>query len=226
MMNEISFFNKLNSVSTQEILDFIVHNQTNLVLKIHDRHYKTKMLAKKNNTQFSIYKFNFFAYQNEAVICSFDVKDEKYFFKSSISATETDLIILIPTDVYQLQRRNDFRISLTQSMAYECEVKTINFQKVNLKAEMRDLSLGGCLISLRHADKFEIPKDSEVEIALKIGAFENPSITTTAKHVHMIGSNNTLQLGLHYLDPSADFLRELQTLLVHLDRVQRGKSLE
>ncbi|MBC7421709.1 MAG: PilZ domain-containing protein [Bdellovibrio sp.] len=224
-MSDLSFFNKLGPSSTGEILEFLVHNGTNLVLKIDDKHFKTKMLSKKNDREFSVYKFNFVEYQNKEIICSFDVKDEKYFFTASVRATNAELLITIPVEVYQLQRRNDFRVSIPPGISYVCEIRTVNFQKLNVKAELRDLSLGGCLVSLRNADKLEIPKDSEIELTLKINEFDNPSILTIAKHVHLIGSNNTLQLGLKYKDPEADFLSELQTTLVQLDRILRGKTL-
>ncbi len=225
-MSDSSFFNKLAPNTTQDILEFSFRSQINLVLKIHDRHFKTRILTKKNDREFSVYKFNFVEYQNEDVICSFDVRNDKYFFKALLKATDSDFIISIPADVYQLQRRNDFRITITPSISYSCEVRLINFKKLTAKAELVDLSLGGCLISLKNADKFEVPKDGEVEISLKINDFENQSIVTIAKHVRMIGSNNSLQLGLQYVDPSANFLSELQTLLIQLDRIQRGKTLD
>ncbi len=175
-MSELAFFNKLGPNDSKEILDFVVHNQSNLVLKINDQHFKTKMLSKKNSNEFSVYKFNFVEYQNDEILCSFDVKADKYFFISAAKATGSELIISVPSEVYQLQRRNDFRVTIPPSLGYSCELRTVNFQKANIKAELRDLSLGGCLVSLQGADKLEIAKDSEVEIYLKINDFENPSL--------------------------------------------------
>jgi c-di-GMP-binding flagellar brake protein YcgR len=223
-MSQMSFFNNLGPTNSEDLIDFLVHSQGNVVLKINNRHFKTKVLTKKNERQIAVYKFNFETYMNDSIVCSFEIKDEKYFFKSSLRSTNSELLVNIPNEVFQLQRRNDFRVSIPTSLAYECEIKTINFQHSKVKVELRDLSLGGCLVSLKNASQYEIPLDCEVEISLAINEFENPSIITVAKHIKPITTNNTVQLGLQYLDPTAEFLSELQGLLVQLDRLQRKKK--
>ncbi len=223
-MSQMSFFNNLGPTNSKDLLDFLVHSQGNIILKINDRHFKTKVLSKKNERQIAVYKFNFETYMNESVVCSFEIKDEKYFFKSNLKSTNAELLVNVPFEVFQLQRRNDFRVSIPTSASYECIIKTLNHQRANIKAELRDLSLGGCLVSLKNADQHVIPMDCEVEISLVINEFENLSILTTAKHIKPVPNNNTVQLGLQYLDPNADFLSELQALLVQLDRIQRKKS--
>ncbi len=223
-MSEPTFFNQLSDQNSKEVLAFLVHNQTNLIVKVDKKHFKTKMLTKKNDREFTVYKFNFQNYQNEAVVCSFDIKDEKYFFKSIMKATNAELLISFPNEVFQLQRRNDFRVNIPTNVTYLCELKTVNKTRLNVMAELRDLSLGGCLVSVKEGAKLSIPADSEIEIHIKINDFDSPHIRTVAKHIKMIKGNDTLQLGLKYIDPMADFLRELQGLLVQLDRLHRKKT--
>ena len=169
---------------------------------------------------------NFSDFSNEEVICSFEIKDERYLFRTNLNSTRAELLLNLPYDIYQLQRRNNFRVMIPAAVSYVCTIRSVNFAKTNIKAELRDLSMGGCLVILQNADKLNIPKDSEVEMSLKLNEFDTPSIKTEAKHLRPVESNNTLQIGLQYLDPSADFLSELQNLLMQLDRIQRGKNLD
>jgi hypothetical protein len=218
-MSDSSFYNKINQVAADELVDFLGHNQTELVIKIQGQYVKTHVNSKKSDRNLGLNKFSTYDFSNEPIVCSFQVKEDLYFFKSFMSSTNLDYALEVPADIYQLQRRNDYRVSMPLGMAYKCE--TLDRKKI--KVEIRDLSLGGCQISL-NGHFPEIKKDDEVRIYLKLDRFEFPSIALLAKHVKVIESQNNTLIGASYLEPDGPFLAELQAMIMYLDRIHRGKS--
>lgn len=225
-MSDQVFFTKLAKNIIDETVDFLIHNQTEIILKIKDKHLKTKILSKKNSKIFSIYRFSFETYIDEPVICSFEIKDEKYFFKSTINSTNSELLLNIPDEIFHLQRRNDFRVAIPIGTTYECYLKRINDHFVNIKCEIRDISLGGCLVTVPFSSE-RISLDDSIDLSLKMLQFESNQIQTIAKHIRTIENTKTIHVGLKFIDViEAHILADLQVLLIHLDRVQRGKSYD
>lgn len=225
MKNELNFYTLLDLPSTKETVEFLVHNQSEVTFKINSLHLKTKILSQKNMQQFSVYKFNFVQYTQEAVTCSFEISAEKYFFKSHVSTVATDLLLTIPTEIFKLQRRNDFRVSVPASIPYTCEIIGIKSTPVKLKAELRDLSLGGCLLSVKiNGTSFQ--DGDELYLKLKLNSFDWDRIHCSSKRVVSKELDSKLSVGLKFLETSAAFATDLQSLLVQLDRIHRGKSYD
>lgn len=224
-MSQQPFYNKISQVSAGELIDFLDHNQTEIIIKILKQYIKTNISAKKSEKNLSIKKFSTFEFSNEPVICSFQVKEELYFFKSYLTDTTTDYVIEIPEEIFQLQRRSDYRVAMPLGVTYKCEVKTHNGLPKNIKVEIRDISLGGCQVSLtgKHS---EIKKEDQLDLFFQLDRFEFPVMTIVAKHVKIIENQNNTLIGASYFDPDGPFLSELQALIMHLDRIHRGKSYE
>lgn len=223
-MSTESFFNKISQVSTKELIDFFDHNKTQITIKVHGQYIKTNIQSKKNDKYLTLpSQFSTFEFSNEAVICNFQVKENQYFFKSYLNKTNLDYTLEIPTEVYQLQRRNDYRVAMPIGVVYKCEITNINGVKKNIKAEIRDISLGGCQISIDGITS-DLNKDDEFSMYLKLDKYELPKLIFTAKHIKFIDSQNTTLIGASFYEPESDMLSELQSMLMHLDRVQRGKT--
>ncbi len=162
-------------------------------------------------------------FQNEQVICNFRIKEDLYFFRSFLNATKTDYTIDIPTELFQLQRRNDFRISIPMGLNYECFISTINGQEKNVAIELRDLSLGGCQISAP-ATEVEIIPETLFNINFTIDRFEFLNLELKARHVKYIDNQDNVIIGASFLDIKGEKLTEMQSLLMYIDRFARGKS--
>lgn len=224
-MSEASFFNKISQVSLNELVDFLGHNQTEIVLKIAGQYIKTNVNTTKGQQNLSLLKFSPYDFSNEPVTCLFSVKEEVYFFTSYLTSTNSDYTIESPEAIFQLQRRSDYRASIPVGHMYVCEVRSINGQTTKIKAEMRDISLGGCQLSINKSP-VEFKKDDEVEINLVLNRFEFPSLLMIAKHVKKVeGQSNTL-VGASFAELNGATLSELQAMLMYLDRVHRGKTFE
>ena len=218
-----SFFNKTSQVTMNELIDFLDHNQTEITIKVLGQYIKTNIQAKKNNKYLSLFKFSTYEFSNEPITCIFQVKEDRYFFKSFLNNTTVDYTIEVPTEIYELQRRNDYRVSMPLGVFYKCEIIRINELKKNIKTEIRDMSMGGCQISIAGITS-DIKQNDELVLYLKVDKFEFQKIAITAKHIKFVESQNTSLIGASLAEPDSELLSELQSMLMYLDRVQRGKT--
>lgn len=225
MNEEVKFYTVLDSGKYSETINFLVHNQTQITFKIRSQHTKSKIIAKKNSRHLNIFKFNFQNYEDEAVICSFEINAEKYFFRSIISSNLHDLVLQIPEQIFQLQRRDDFRVIVPAGSSYDCMIQLVDGMPLKLLAEVRDLSLGGCQLIIVKVD-FHLQRDSKIEFNFKMGLVERENISCVVRHVHRIQNDKKIAMGLKFQNSDADFLTDMQGLLVQLDRIHRGKVYE
>ena len=224
-MSDKSFFVKVDNPKLIEVIDFLIHNETEIVLKIKNFHYKSKVLSRRDFPYFLIYKFSFITFEQEETTCSFEISNEKYFFKSTLTSTNSEIKIAKPTEIFQLQRRNDFRVAIPLGMKCSCNIIKINSMHGPFKVELRDLSLGGCQIAFP-TSAIKMTNGDEVILSIEMNQFQNEKIYSFAKHLVNLENAETTLVGLKFDDPDAAFLTELQTLLVHLDRIRRGKGYE
>jgi c-di-GMP-binding flagellar brake protein YcgR len=216
-----TFFNKISQVSLNELLEFLDHNQTEIIIKIINQYIKTNISSRKSQNALRILKFSSYDFSNEPIICSFQTKDDHYFFKSYLNSSNSDYSIEVPNEVYQLQRRNDYRVSMPMGVVYTCEIRNVNGSITAIKTEIRDISLGGCQISV--AANSLVKSDDKLDLYIKLDKFEFAKIPLNVKHVKSIEGQNTLLIGASYHQMGGELTSELLSMLMYLDRVQRGK---
>lgn len=224
-MNITAFYHKVSQLDLKELVEFINHNQTELTIKINRQFVKADVTHIKNDKFFSVLKFHDFEFSNEPVICSFGYKDELYFFNSSLNNSKVEYLIDIPTEIFQLQRRNDFRVTVPIGLAHDCTINYVRGLSKNVKAEVRDLSMGGCQLSVA-AYQLEIAQDDEFDIILKIDKFEFGRLNLIAKHIKVIKEHDTLLIGASFVELDGEASNDMRALLMYLDRKTRGKSTE
>lgn len=223
-MNNLSFFKILDQASKAEVIAFVDHNKTEFTLKILDQFVKTKVLYKKNETHLSLDKFGFYEFSNESAICSFQIGSEKYLFKSRLSSTTSDYVLEIPADIYQLQRRNHYRVLMPAGQIHTCEIQTTSEpQPIKIKAEVRNMSLGGCKLSIegRLAD---LKQNDKAFISLKVDKYELQQVPFIVKRVRYLEKIDLSLMATSFDQPEIEALTELQSLLMFIDRIGRGKS--
>lgn len=221
-MNSDSYYNKVGQIVHKELIEFIDHNQTALTIKIHNQFIKTAVNYVKGN-YFSLLKFHTYDFYNEPISCVFRYKDDIFMFNSYLRSSKLDYLIDIPPDIFQLQRRNDFRVSVPIGMQQDCLIKYARGLVKNVKAEMRDLSMGGCQISTAAFD-IEMAAGDEFEVSLKIDEFDFPQIKLTARHVKRIEEQDTLLIGASFEPLDGETLNDMRSLLMSIDRRSRGKN--
>ncbi len=222
-MSRQTFFAPTDSTKKNELVDYLVQSGCEFIVKIKENHYRTKILSEKSLTSFSIYKFFSGSFTQQDVTCSFMYQESKYFFKSSLTNKGNELLLDVPIDIYQLQQRNDFRVDIPPNSGYLCQIVKVNSVKKKISADLRNLSLGGCQIALDVND-LVLMQNEQVTLKLQIKEFEAEDIQTMAKHIKNGETSNLVLVGLQFVDPQADFLTELQSLLMYLDRTHRGRQ--
>lgn len=225
MSEKLGFYNLIDPAKRIETLDALIAENTEIVIKINELHCRTKILAKRSETEFLISKISPAKFKNERVMGSFEFKRNKYFFKTSLTSNTDGMTIVIPTEIFQLQRRNNFRVAVPIGVKYVAEIQTIKGKKVKEKIEIRDVSLGGCQIVFKKT-AYTVSTNDELQLKIQMLDIDKDLIVCAAKHVLPLQNNTKVQVGVSFTDPDADFLTDLQSLLIHLDRIHRGKKYD
>ncbi|MFZ3228594.1 MAG: PilZ domain-containing protein [Pseudobdellovibrio sp.] len=230
MSTNLDFYNVVDQEKYSETLNLLIHDSTEIVIKINNQHCRTKIISKKSDTEFTIARissdsFSANALKNERVTASFESNKSKFFFKTSLNSDKNEMRISVPTEIFQLQRRNDFRVTIPMTVKVAAEIQTLNGKRIKEKIEIRDISLGGCQLVLKKSN-FNIKKNDEIQIKIKMLDLEVDLLPCKIKHVLELPDNLKNQLGISFSEPNVDFLTDLQSLLIHLDRILRGKGYD
>lgn len=224
-MAELNFFSQVESEKRVSVIDFLQKSGGDLRIKIRGDNYRSKILEKKTDNQYSVYKFIPGNFQDQEATFSFDTPDGKFFFRGSITTIDKDLILNIPKEIFQLVRRSDFRVDLPPQNGYPCAITAVNGKKKStpIPAELRNVSLGGCQVWIQTTD-ITPNKEDEISLKLKIKDFEWENIKGIAKQIRPANDKGDLTvLGMQFKDPGAEFLTEFQSALMFLDRTHRHR---
>lgn len=102
-------------------------------------------------------------FKDHEVIVTFNLASEKYFFKALCRTIAGELVFDFPFDIFQLQRRQSYRLKIPSSYKAQVAVVAHNHRQINLIAGMQDLSTGGCRFLVKvEESNFKI--DDEIEI--------------------------------------------------------------
>ena len=222
-MSDESFYNKIDQVALKDAIDFLDHNNSEITIKILGQYIKTNVNSRKNEKQLSLPKFDSFEFSNEPVSCVFQIKDDRYFFRSFLTNGLAEYNIDIPAEIYQLQRRSDYRVVMPIGVNYKCKIVGHNDSKALISIEIRDISLGGCLISIPGLTS-DYNVNDKLDLFLQLDKFEFQKIPAVIKHIRHVDSQNNTLLGSAFEDPESEMRSQLLAMLMHLDRVKRRKA--
>lgn len=102
------------------------------------------------------------------VICSFSISGEKHFFTATLQPkTSTEVLIILPTKFFVLQRRQNYRLRLPES--YQAVIQVLKPGGIKpLAGRLIDLSVGGCRASFDLEDLvFSLDQDVRGQIQVK-----------------------------------------------------------
>lgn len=224
-MTTADFYKLLSPSDATLILEELVEESSEVAIKINDVYSRFKVIKRKNETEILLSRISINTFKQQRVSGYFELDRQKYFFKTSLTTMDDGIIMTIPVDIFQLQRRDNFRMVVPTSVPYKAEIQTINGKRNFISAEIRDLSLGGCLLVVKN-QKFYFDQNDEIQLKLKILELEKDLIACEVKHVTMLSDSTKIQMGLSFTDPDADLLTDLQSLMIHLDRIHRGKKYD
>lgn len=220
-MNTEQFFNVILQNEQESIIDYVQKNNIECVIKIFDSYWKTQfMKTAKNNL--IIQKKNNFKISAEKVIVYFESVGDQYFFETIADGEDSRLTLKLPESIFKLQRRNDFRVTIPGSI--QPTIKLKNYPE--LKTELRDLSLGGCKVSLRTEFKLDATLDSEIRIQMKILDFDEKDLPVIIKFSEHNENTKTMILGLQFLELDSEQTSIMRNTILQIDRKLRGKTTD
>lgn len=218
-MSADQFFNPIPKQDIQDILSKAVRANTICNVKILDRFYRL-LIVKLNSTHLLIEKKSLFKIKSEKMVVQFHYNDDQYVFSALASSDEDFFKVEIPSQIFKIQRRNDFRLRVPDQITPLVRLKS----HPDLKVKLIDLSLGGCRLSVKTLFSLNFTLDQDIEISLKIMDFEESHIITKLKFQNHSKELQETILGLQFENIDLEQAAQIRGVLIQIDRILRGKT--
>ncbi len=152
-----------------------------------------------------------------SVICQFNLGGEKYFFKSTLDFRIKSYTLDLSSDLFQLQRRQSYRIRIPSSTRSNAEVIHQDTKEM-IKAVPADLSTGGCCVIFKQNQTSWKPGD-KIQLHLKISHRDPLQLPGVVRHVRPSTPPETgLNIGLQFEGISLAVEKELFSITMELYR--------
>ncbi len=220
-LNVANFYTPVSNLDYNEIYQHIKTHKMAVAYKILDQHSKSIFLPTQGDKLYISKTFPH-KYVNQEIICCFDYNGETHLFKSVVNNGETNYIVDRPTEICKMQRRDNFRVNIPTSLKHNFKIK----QEASLKCELRDISLGGCKISVASAFPLEFKIGDELDCTMVLLDADPLVLKTEIVFAEFIKETKAQIYGLKFQDLDSESTSALQTSMVRVDRIIRGKSLE
>ncbi len=134
------------------------------------------------------------------VILQFGVGAEKYLTLCDCTFSEKTITLSLDSEIFRIQRREDFRLKLPTS--YDAHFQVLFHNEKELKKPVKipliDLSAGGCRLSFKKND-FEIKKNDRLSGKIQLAGRKEILVDSTVKHIEENPTNDKiLMLGAQF----------------------------
>lgn len=171
MAEKESIFTKINTRKLRErVFNSIVEFDQPILLQFGGKkNIKADVVSRTGKHIVIKFEKEFKLLKEEIVLCSFNVKTEKYFMKSTlIPGSRKTHKIDITADLYKLQRRENFRAQIPLSYKASVEFKSLNGNADTNIFPIFDLSAGGLSFEIPMTNLSKFKKYDEVVGVLNI----------------------------------------------------------
>jgi hypothetical protein len=151
----------------------------------------------------------------DSVIVQFSVGEDKFLCtaKSQIPAPDS-ITIDLSGDIFQLHRREDFRMRLPVSYKAQFHLKKKNSKDVKAVLSILDLSAGGCRVRAP-LHNLDLKMGDVLEGGMQLSRREQIPLSTTVKHlVPDPEDENLVMAGIQFKDVGAIAKNRLQALVL------------
>lgn len=94
--------------------------------------------------------------EGEEYLGYFFIGGEKYYFQSTAGVLESSLVLPVPKEIYQLQRRQNYRLPIPATYPAILEVTERNQSALKLKCPLHDISSLGCRLLVDSHIKLDV----------------------------------------------------------------------
>lgn len=153
--------------------------------------------------------------------CHFSINQDMYFFKGVPTYIDEKLAFNLPTIVYKIQRRENFRVFVPPSVLQNIELVT----ERSSKAVLNNLSLTGGKITVKSPDlnlaldRFKL--NNPIKLKITLLDFNNQIFNCVIKYVEASPKTGTTILGIQFQNLDAVKTQELQNVIAKIDRLNR-----
>lgn len=217
-MSDNQYFVPVEDKELKSVVEHLINKTTEVIVKIGTTHIKSTFLPSSRGSMAVVNKSQT-TYPRQQIICNFRFKGDQFFFKSNANADEKVIFIEIPEKIFKLQRRNNFRINIPTAMPQSASIVEIPNAKGVL---CRNVSLGGCLISLKPVKPVDLKANDIVSLTLGLFEFQESNLECMVRFIEV--KPEVTMLGLQFLELSSEQTSDLQKTLIRIDRYLRGKD--
>lgn len=149
--------------------------------------------------------------KDEPMSLTFGLGDGQYYCKTTVSfVSDDEAYFPVGTELYRLQRRNNFRAYVPTHTNINLTLKSWNTDIVKFAARVVDLSAGGARVTwpADTADKVKVGQQISGSLSLPNG--QNMEVFATIKHIWPKQPDGNLPVGMEFQNLS---LRDEQALL-------------
>ncbi|MEN0057871.1 MAG: PilZ domain-containing protein [Bdellovibrio sp.] len=130
--------------------------------------------------------------EGEEYLGHFFLGGEKYYFQAQTKIEQNKVLIPIPTELYHLQRRQNYRVHVPESYQAFYNILTVNGKPEPINGRLMDLSSQGCRVVYR-LDRPLMKVADHVTGNLVIGKRDPIQIQGVIRHIKADESNSAQQ---------------------------------
>lgn len=159
---------------------------------------------------------------NQEVIVTFQVGQEKYFMKTTLSHHDFSSYYKMDLEpaLFKLQRRNSFRVQIPAEYLAKVHITLVNDVKVAQKFPLFDLSGGGFSFEIPSTSQFKIESGQQMEGEIEIGGKFKKKFKANIRHVIQVGSQGSglKKIGSEFTQLSPSEQTEIVTTVMDIHR--------
>lgn len=155
--------------------------------------------------------------QNIEILGQFQIEEDRFFINGQMSLLGDQAVISFAGEIFKLQRRSNFRISLPPSFPMYANVTQIAGKPSAFEARLADMSAGGCRIYFPESGP-NLASGTDIQIVLHPPSGRDFDFRAVVRHTQSVVFRNEIQaqFGLEFLEvPKATHLR-LTSLVMDL----------
>lgn len=157
-------------------------------------------------------------------IHNFSLNSERYFFKGQLLPEAKAFEVFFNGPLFQLQRRQTYRVAIPESFTGIVKIKLINDERVNLEGRLLDLSLGGCAMEIKDLKK-ELSLEDRIHAEFflkKESLFESLVVVKRSKKQQ---AADLLLVGAEFYPQNTALQQRIFTLTLDIHRELYGRLL-
>lgn len=154
----------------------------------------------------------------EEYVGYFFLGGEKYYFQGKVEAHYGRYSLSLPTELYRLQRRQNYRVKVPEGYQATFTISHVNGKPLNLPTTMADISSQGCRIDIDKKIMMLNTGDKVVGM-LKVGNRNPFELSGAVRHAKINELNKSLQnIGIEFTPLSSILENKLFSITLELHK--------